>query len=84
MILEKFTASKAVTEALNDLAKSAELKGYDLYRVTIHSATEFSCVPYTQLGTRIYPWSLVELPASVHHIGDGRFSVVSTSKEKAK
>lgn len=84
MILTEFKASKAVTEALNDLAKAAESKGYDLYRVTIHSATEFSCVPYTQLGTRIYPWSLVELPASVHHLGDGRFSVVVTPKSKEK
>jgi len=84
MILQKFEASKAVTEALNDLAKAAQLKGYDLYPVVIHSATEFSAKPYTQLGTRIYPWSLVELPASVHHLGDGRFAVVSPPKSKEK
>jgi len=84
MILEKFEASKAVTEALNDLSKAAELKGYDLVRIEIHSATEFSAKPYTQLGTRIYPWSLVEIPASVHLVGDCSFAVVTPPKSKEK
>jgi hypothetical protein len=84
MILEKFTASKEVTAALNDLSKAAELKGYDLVRVEIHSEKEFSAKPYTQLGTRTYPWSLVELPASVHLLGNDRFSVVTPPKSKEK
>ena len=84
MILEKFEASKAVTEALNDLSKAAELKGYDLYPIVIHNDKEFSAKPYTQLGTRTYPWSLVELPASVHLLGNDRFSVVTPPKSKEK